>query len=131
MSSMPYLKRVLAMVLVAMPITGVALTLTEFRHESARAEGLWSVLGGAFGMVYFWGIITGILLSLVHTGITQSINRRSVAVSLGLGLVLGLIAGALTPTFFTGFFNRYVILAGGFTGLVYAAIVSALPPLRE
>ncbi|MGH7718858.1 MAG: hypothetical protein ACREON_08465 [Gemmatimonadaceae bacterium] len=126
MSFSDYLKRLAIMILVVMPCTVLALPLVQLRDESARSEGIWSVLGGAAFLVYIWGIVTAILLSFAHTYIMHALGRESVAPSLMAGVLLGLIAGAATPTAFTGFLNHNTILWGGFTGLVYAAIVARL-----
>jgi hypothetical protein len=128
MSLSDYLKRLAIMILVAMPCTVLALTLVQMRDESARSEGMWSVFGGAAFLVYIWGIVTAILLSFSHAYIVHAFARGSIALSLVAGVLLGLIAGAATPTAFTGFLNPNAILWGGFTGLVYAAIIVRVFP---
>jgi hypothetical protein len=121
MPTTEYLKRLAAMLFLAMPATGVALTVWEL-HKGR--EGLWSTLGGAIGMVFVWGVVTGILLSLTHTYLVSHLAHASAVASAAIGLILGLIAGAATPTLFTGFANPGVILWGGFTGLIYGIVVS-------
>ncbi|MFN2398535.1 MAG: hypothetical protein ABR543_07810 [Gemmatimonadaceae bacterium] len=126
MSLADYLKRIAIMSLVAMPCTVLMFTLVQMRDESARAEGVVNTLGAATFLVYIWGIVTGILLSLAHTYIADSLARGSMVMSVIAAVLLGLAAGAVTPTAFTGFLNPHAILWGGFTGLIYAAIVSRL-----
>lgn len=124
MSLSDYLKRLAIMLLVAMPCTVLALTLVQMRDDSVRSEGMWSVLGGTVFLVYIWGIATAVLSSVAHTYIVHAFGRGSVALPLMTGVLLGLMAGAITPTAFTGFLNPNTIFWGGFTGLVYATIIS-------
>lgn len=121
-----YLKRIAVMIFIAMPVTALAFALVELRHEAGRSDGVWNVVAGAFGLVYVWGILTAIPLSLLHTVAMRGLGFSSLAMAALLGMVLGLLAGAVTPTFFTGFFNLAAIVWGGFTGVVYAVIVSRI-----
>lgn len=122
MSIPDYLRRVGLMVLGAMPCTVVAITLLEMRHPSARVQGIPQVIGGAVFMVYVWGILTGILVSVLHTFALNSFSQGVLLASLFLGGVIGAAGGALTPTAFTGLLNPATIGWGFFTGVVYAAI---------
>ncbi len=62
-----YVKRAAVMLFVAMPLTAVAVGLAELLDPVSRAEGAASVLGGALGMVYVWGALSGLAVSLLHT----------------------------------------------------------------
>lgn len=123
-----YVKRLAIMVCLAMPCTVVALTIVELRNSSERGQGLWSAVGGAAFLVYVWGVVTAIAVSVAHTYAMHSVSRGSLVLALAAGALLGLGAGAVTPTAFTGILNVNAILWGGFTGLVYAAIVWRLIP---
>lgn len=119
-----YFRRLLVMLLLAMPLTSALLALSgSLRHSS---DGALNTLGGALLLVYVWGAITGSILSAVHTTITRR-SGGAVLSSVGLGVLLGLLAGALTPTPFTGLFLPTAIALGGTTGLLYALLVETLP----
>jgi hypothetical protein len=118
-----YMKRTALMLFVAMPLVALGLAAVELTDASARAEGIFSVIGGAFVVVYFWGMLTGVVVSLAHTALVR-LTRSGLLGSLGLGALLGAAGGALTPTFFTGVMDPSTILAGGVVGIVFGLLGS-------
>jgi hypothetical protein len=72
-------------------------------------------------MVYVWGILTGILVSVLHTFALNRFSQGGLLVSLFLGGVIGAAGGTLTPTAFTGLLDPVTTGWGFFTGVVYAA----------
>jgi|SRR5690606_1233748 len=117
-----FIRRSALMLFLALPTGAVALTVFE-RLRHGRSEDFLDLLGGAFFLVYVWGGVTGILLSVVHTMATSG---RSPLLSIVLGVLLGFVAGALTPTFATGLLHPPAILLGGLIGGVYAVLVSVI-----
>lgn len=119
-----YLRRLVAMLLVALPITTVVLALAGIVRRSTSDAA--DAFGGALVLVYVWGAITASVVSLTHTLLTQHrLGSRNASVA--VGLILGMVGGALTPTTYTGFFLPTAILLGGLTGLVYALVVEQQP----
>jgi hypothetical protein len=122
MSAAPlYFRRLAVMLGIAMPVTVVLLGTVELAGGDGR-DAL-SVAGGAAGLVYVWGVVTGTVVSLAHTALLSR-KGGSTAFSVVLGLVLGLLGGAVTPTVFTGMLEPAAIGLGGFAGLVYGCIVA-------
>lgn len=119
-----YIRRLVAMLLIALPVTTVVLALAGIVQRSTSDAG--DAFGGALVLVYVWGAITASLVSVAHTLLTQR-EFGSRNASIAVGVVLGLVGGALTPTAFTGFFLPTAILLGGLTGLVYGLVVEQVP----
>jgi hypothetical protein len=116
-----YFRRLAVMLGIAMPATAMLLATLELAGGPGR-DAL-SVAGGAAGLVYVWGAITGAIVSLAHTALLRRWGGGAVF-SVVLGAVLGLIGGGLTPTLFTGMLEPTAIALGGFAGLVYGCIVA-------
>ncbi len=121
-----YVKRAAVMLFVAMPLTAVAVGLAELLDPVSRAEGAASVLGGALGMVYVWGALSGLAVSLLHTAAWRAIHLRP-PVSIAAAFILAIVGGALTPTLFTGLMHGPTILWAGFAGVVYGILERRLP----
>src|SRR5687767_8730444 len=88
-----YVRRLAVMWFGAMPITALTLGLFELRTTAGRLDGFWNVISGSIGLVYFWGVLTAIPLSLLHTLALRALESRSWIVSVALGGFLGLIFG--------------------------------------
>lgn len=123
MSIALYIRRVLIMVLGAMPITVLVLSALELSRGIDR--GVFDTAGGAAGLVYVWGVVTGGALSLVHTALMQS-GGFYLTRSMLLGALLGVGFGAITPTLFTGLLEPAAMALGALTGASYGFLVTRL-----
>ena len=119
-----YLKRVLVMLLIAMPFTAILLATVETLAGNRSSSRFGDNLAGAVGLVYVWGAVTATLLSIVHSALVATETVRSTTSSIILSTILGAMVGAATPTLFTGFMHPPAIALGAITGVVYGLLVA-------
>jgi len=93
-----YISGLIVMLGVAMPAG--ALLLATGSLLTGTSSGVSDAFGGAIILMYIWGVISGMVVSLMHSLLSSS--RPPVVQSMLVGAVLGLVAGAATPTMFTG-----------------------------
>ena len=106
----------------AMPLTALSVALLEWLRPEVRHESFVDIFGSALFLVYVWGVVTGVVVSLIHRPLVEAVGNKSLASFFVAGAALGLIGGVVTPTVFSGFGDRDVTLWGGFTGAAYGVM---------
>ena len=117
--------RIALMLLIAMPVS--ALLAGGVVWARLRADPYPVVLGQLGMLMYFWGAVTGVLLSLLHTNFSRGAKPRNLGTALAFGAVFGAITGAATPTLLTGFLFPPAMLVGALVGAVYLTLVYRMP----
>jgi hypothetical protein len=107
------------MLFAAMPLTALSVTLLEWLRPEVRHESFVDLFGSALFLVYVWGVVTGVAVSLIHRPLVDAVGKKSLVSFFVAGAALGVIGGVVTPTMFTGFGDRDVTLWGGFTGATF------------